>query len=297
MSFATIDFSTIAPPDIVEPLNYEVILGEMIADLQARDPAFTALVESDPAFKILEVAAYRELLLRQRVNDAARGVMLAYAARADLDQLGANMGLIRNVIDLGNPDAFPPVAPTMESDEEFRKRIQLAPEALSVAGPTGAYVFHALAVPDVADVSVVGPPTVDPGEVLVTVLGRSGDGVPSQATLDAVSAALEDVRPLTDQVTIQGAALVDYAISATIYTYAGPDPETVLAAAQEAADAYVVTQRRLGHDVTLSGVYAALHRPGVQRVELSSPVADVVITHEEVANCTGITLTIGGVGE
>ena len=53
--------------------------------------AFTALVESDPAWTILEVAAYRELLLRQRINDASRAVMLAFATGADLEHLGQSV--------------------------------------------------------------------------------------------------------------------------------------------------------------------------------------------------------------
>ena len=76
MSFTAIDLSTLPAPHVVEPIDYQTILSAMIADLQARDPAFTALVESDPAWKIIEVCAYREMLLRQRVNDAARAVIL-----------------------------------------------------------------------------------------------------------------------------------------------------------------------------------------------------------------------------
>jgi phage-related baseplate assembly protein len=117
-----------------------VIRDEMLADLRVREPSFDALVPSDPAFKILEVAAYREMLIRQRVNDAAKAVMLAYAQRGDLDQLGALLAVERLILDPGNLDAGIP--PTMESDEDFRRRIQLSPEGFSVAGPEGAYVFH-----------------------------------------------------------------------------------------------------------------------------------------------------------
>lgn len=292
-----IDLSALPSPQSVEPLSFEAIKAEMIADLQARDPSFTALVESDPALKVIEVFAYRELLLRQRVNDAIRATMLAYALGSDLDQRGALFGLARNVVDPGAPNAFPPVPPTMESDSEFRKRIQLAPEALSVAGPAGAYIFHALKVADVADVSVVGPPIVSPGEVVVTVLSRSGSGVPSAETLATVERQIEEARPLTDMVTVQAAELVDYAITATIYTYSGPDPSTVIDNAEASVAAYVAAQRRLGRDVTLSGVYAALHRPGVQRVELVSPSADVAIEYFQVANCAAVTLTAGGTAE
>jgi phage-related baseplate assembly protein len=85
----TIDFSSIPAPIIIEELDYEAILEEMIADLQARDPSYTEILESDPGVKILEVAAARELTLRQRVNDALRATLLRFAIGADMDNLAA----------------------------------------------------------------------------------------------------------------------------------------------------------------------------------------------------------------
>ena len=299
MAFPKIDLSQLAAPNIVEPLSFDVILAAMIADLQARDSTFTALVESDPAYKIMEVCAYRELLIRQRVNEAAKGVMLAYAAGTDLDQLGANMGITRNVITPANPNAFPPTAAVMESDSDFRARIQLAPEALSVAGPVGAYIFWAKTVADVLDVSVVSP---TPGAVVVTLLSRSGSGIPSQATIDAVTAALADVRPLTDQLTVQAATLVNYAISASVTTFDGPDSATVIAACQSAVQAYVASSFKLGRTISISGIYAALQQPGVDFVTLSplvdgQPLGNVTVTDAQAAFCTEITLTNGGVAQ
>lgn len=291
---AKIDLSQLAAPSVIESLSFDTILAEMIADLQTRDPAFSALVESDPSYKIIEVCAYRELLLRQRVNEACKGVMLAYAIGADLDQIGANWGLSRNVITPANPNAFPPTPAVMEGDAAFRARIQLAPESLSVAGPEGAYVFWAKSIADVLDVSVTSP---TPGDVVLSVLSRAGTGIPAQTTLDAVTAKLEDVRPLTDQVTVQAATLVNYAIEATVYTFDGPDPAAVIADCEVCAAAYAAKQKRLGLDITLSGIYAALHRPGVQRVELTAPAATIIVSESEAGNCTGIILTDGGIAQ
>jgi phage-related baseplate assembly protein len=296
-TFTTIDLSTLPAPDVVETLDYETILAAMLADLQARDPAFSALVESDPAFKILEVCAYRELIIRQRVNDSARATMMAYATGADLDQIGALFGVARLVITPADTEAVPPVAAVMESDTEFRRRIQLSLEGFSTAGPEGAYIFHALAADgDVADVSAVSP---NPGEVVVTVLSRTGDGTAGTPLLNAVEAALNDesVRPLTDLVTVQSATIVDFTVEAEIYTYPGPDSGAVIAEAEAALDAYLASVRQVGRDITLSGIYAALHRPGVQRVDLTSPAADVVIEDDEAGHCTSIDITHAGTDE
>lgn len=295
--FTAVDLSRLAPPDVVEQLDFEAILAEMVADLKARDSGFDAMVESDPAYKILEVAAYREVLLRQRVNEAAKACMLAYALDDDLDNLGALFGVPRLLIDAGDPDAAPPVAATYEDNEDYRRRITLALEGYSTAGPEGAYIFHALSADgDVLDASAISPA---PGDVVVTVLSRTGDGTADQALLDAVDATLsaESVRPLTDHVTVQSAAIVDYEITATLYFYAGPGSAEVMAAAQAAADAYAAEQHALGRDVTLSGIYAALHQPGVQRVDLASPAADIVVDRQQATYCTAITLTNGGVDE
>jgi len=292
-----IDLTLLAAPAVVEALDFETILAAMLADLTLRDATFTALVESDPAYKILEVCAYRELLIRQRVNDAARSVMLAYAAGTDLDHLAAAYGVARLLVDAGDPDAVPPVAATYESDAALRLRVQLAPESWTCAGSSGAYKFHALSASALVADAMVETPA--PGEVLVTVLSTEGDGEPSAALLDAVEAALSDetVRPLTDLVSVQAATIVEYAIEASLTLYTGPDAEVVRATAEAAALAYAGAQHKLGRDVTLSGLYAALHQPGVQNVSLVAPVADIVIDVDEAPYCTGVDVTIGGYDE
>lgn len=296
-SFTAVDLSRLQAPDIVEQISYEDILASMLADLQARDDVFTALVESDPAYKILEVAAYRETLLRQRVNEAANGVMLAFAVGVDLDQIAAKFNVVRLVIDPGDPDALPPVLPVYENDTDFRRRVQLAFEGMSTAGPRGAYYFHALSAhADVLDASVTSP---NPGDVIVTVLSRIGNGVPAGPVLDAVDARLsdEDVRPLTDNVTVQSASIVNFTVSASLTIYPGPDAAVVLAASQSALLAYIEANHRIGRDVTLSGLYHALHQEGVQNVTLTAPVASIAISETQASYCTGTTVVIGGVDE
>jgi phage-related baseplate assembly protein len=295
--FTAVDLSQLAVPDVVETLDFEAILAAMLADLRARDPEFDALVESDPAFKILQVAAYRETILRQRVNDAAKAVLLAYAGGADLDQIAANYNVARLVIDPGNPAAIPPVPPTMETDTSLRRRVQLSFEGFSTAGPVGAYIFHALgADPDVLDVSVASPA---PGDVVVTILSRQGDGTASAGLIAAVDGVLsaDQIRPLTDNVTVQSAAIVNYTVEAVLTLFNGPDSAVVLAQAEAALAAYIADTQRLGRDITRSAVFAALHQPGVQNVTLTSPAADIVITPAQAPFCTATAVTIGGFDE
>lgn len=292
-----IDLAQLPAPDVIQSLDYETIVTEMLTDLRARAPEFTALVESDPAYKILEVAAYRELILRQRVNDAARSVMVAHAKGADLDNLAALFGVARQITDQGDPAASPPIPPTYEDDERLRQRLPLSLDGFSTAGPSGAYRFHALnASGSVKDVSITSPSA---GQVVVTVLGDSGDGTPAPDLLATVNGALtsDDVRPLTDQVTVQAATVTRYQVGATLTFYSGPDRSVIMAAAQQSVTNYVNNQHRLGYDVTLSGLYAALHQPGVYKVSINSPLADVIIAPEEAAYCDQITVQDGGTNE
>ncbi|KAF1719805.1 baseplate assembly protein [Pseudoxanthomonas wuyuanensis] len=294
-TFTAVDLSRLPAPEVVETLDFEVIFAQMLAHLRLLDPQFDALAESDPTYKLLQVAAYREMNVRQRANDSVRAVMLAYAKGADLDHLGALLGVQRHQLDAGDPSQSIP--PTYESDTDFRRRIQLAPEGFSVAGPEGAYIFHALnSHSDVLDASATSP---SPGEVIVTVLSRQGDGSAAPALIETVAGALVDdaVRPLTDHVTVQGAEVVNYQIVARVYTYAGPDSALVLAESMRRLEAYIAGSHRLGRDVPLSGIYSVLHSEGVQRVEIDLPAADVVVDRTQATWCTLIDVAHGGVDE
>lgn len=291
-AFTVVDLSQLPAPNVVEPLDFETILEAMIADLQGRDETFTALVESDPAYKILEVCAYRELLMRQRVNEAAKAVMLAYATDADLGQLGANVGVQRLTIKPADDSTVPPTPAVMESDNDFRARIQLSPEGYTTAGSEGSYVFHGLgADADVRDIQAISP---EPGKVTVYVLSRTGDGTAPQETIDAVASTLngETVRPLTDEVTVLSANIVNYTVTAVLTLFPGPDANVVLQSAIDAVTAFTEDQRRIGYDVTLSGLYHALHQPGVQNVTLTSPTASLVLGDGQASYCTSINVTV-----
>lgn len=289
--YSAIDLSQVPVPNVVETIDYEAILTAMLADLQSRWPQFSALVESDPAYKILEVCAYREFILRARVNDAARAVLLATATGADLDNLAAFFGVERLLLDAGDPAALPPVPPTYEADADLRFRVQLALEGFSTAGPSGAYMFHARSASAlVKDVGVTSPA---PGEVRVTVLSTEGNGAPSAPVLAAVEAALNDdeVRPLCDLVVVQGATILAYAVTATLEFFDGPDAAVVLAAAEAAVQDYVASAHRIGRPIRRSALFAALHQPGVAQVTLTAPAADIVPTATEAAWCTAVTVT------
>lgn len=291
-----IDMSKLPAPAVVQVPAFEAILAGLKADMAAAYPpaADVLALESEPLTKWLERLAYQLVVERSARNDSAHAVMLAYAQGADLDHLGAFFGVQRLVVTQANPNAMPAVPQVMEDDDSFRARIQLAPRGYSVAGPVGAYVFHAKSADgQVLDAAATSP---SPGRVVVSVLARAGSGVPGADLLAKVLAAVnaDDVRPLTDEVVVQAAGIVPYAIAATVYTLPGPDASSVLAAIQQRIAAYAESMHRIGRQPTLSGIYAALHIEGVARVQLASPAADVAVGPTQASYCTGIAITFGG---
>ena len=276
-SFTPIDLSKLPAPDVIETLDFETLLTNYINDFVARNPNYATLLESDPAIILMQVVAYREMLLRARINEAAKANMLAYATKGDLDNLAAFFGVER----LEN-----------ETDERLRKRTQLALEGFSTAGPVGAYIFHSLSASnEVKSVSVKSP---NPGEVLVTILSNIDDGTASNDLVNAVDDKLneDDIRPLTDQVTTQGAEIVNYTVEAVITVYSGPSSAVVETEANDALQKFISDRHEIGRVIAISGIYDALHVDGVKKVELISPLSDVETTNEQAPYCTNIQVSV-----
>jgi len=179
-----------------------------------------------------------------------------------------------------------------ESDASLRRRVQLSFEGFTTAGSQGSYIFAALNSSGlVLDANAFSP---EPGLVSVYVLSREANGTASEQLLEVVTAAVnaEEVRPMTDQVSVLSAAVTDYQIEAVLTVFPGPDAELIRQAALEAAQAYASAVHRLAYDVTYSGLMAALHQPGVQSVELVTPSASIVNGDGEASFCTGISVTV-----
>ena len=68
MSGIGMELSTLPAPCIVEELSSDRIFASIWKDFIASYPDFSALLESDPAVKLIEVAAYREMLLRDDIR-------------------------------------------------------------------------------------------------------------------------------------------------------------------------------------------------------------------------------------
>ncbi|PYA61922.1 baseplate assembly protein [Serratia marcescens] len=297
----TIDLSQLPSPQIIEPLDFETILVDvkavMIAAFPADQQASVAAalsLESEPLNVIAQAMAYRELLLRRRINEGAAACMLSHAEGTDLDNLAANLDTERLTItpETDTSDAV------MESDEALRLRAQSAFEGMSVAGPSAAYEYFARSASGkVADARATSP---TPAEVVIAVLSTDGDGTASPELLAAVTAAVndEEVRPLGDRVTVRSADIVDYSIDAELFLYPGPESEPIINAAMASLRGFLAdNDKKIGRDVARSAISASLHVQGVQRVVLRSPSTDLQISDTQAARNIGYTVENGGTDE
>lgn len=278
----SLDLSRLDPPAAIRSLDYETILAERLARLKE---LFTAAgidydatsLESDPVAKLQETDAYRELIAKAAINDAVRSVMLAFATGADLDHLGAHYGTARL---------------QGEADADFRRRVLMAPEAFSAAGTVGAYTYHALsASADVRHVDVWSPA---PGFVTVAVQSRIGNGRASDALVETVRAYLsrEDIKPLTDVLSVRSAELIDFSIDLTAYVIHGPAPDAVKSQIVDSINAMVSSRKTPARDIPISAIVAAAQVGPVDKVVINSPTVDIATGHGEVGNLIALNVKV-----
>lgn len=289
MSFADITLEALPKPAIVEALDVETIIAERKARLIELHPACAPVLalESEPLTKLVEAGAYRELMLRQRYNEEALALTLAFAVGLDLDHIGLTYYQEPRLVITPAVGATPAV---METDAAYRRRLQLKPASWSTAGPRDAYLFHALSAH--ADVLDAGISTPFPGATVVAVMGRAADGRPTDEALAAVTARLNDmeVRPLCERVIVQPVTVSLYAAHVRIWTYPGADAAAKTTEATTALNTLVTKLYAVGMDATRSAIAAAAHVSGVQRVEVEQPTEDVVCDPTRVARCTWVNV-------
>ena len=288
----TLDLSALPRPAVVETLDYETVLTELRADLLRLYPAAAEVIdlESEPLAKLLQVAAYRELLIRARINDAARAVMLGWAVGTDLDNLAARYDLAR----------LPG-----EDDERLQSRVLMGYHALSAAGSPTSWRLRALSVS--VDVRQVDVWSDRPGRVKVSLLARVAARVEDvDAQQQAIGRALFGEHPqaaansMCWRVAVPGDAIVGQTEAALLAEDVRPltvDVDVTAARILPLAAAATQRVRQLGLraafrvDMTRAALVAALMGEGIRDAVLATPAADIAAGAGEVPVITSITVT------
>lgn len=308
-----IDLSRLPLPDVIERIDYEALLAERKARLLELTPeddrqslAELLTLESEPLAKYLQENAYREMILRQRINDAAAAGMLAANRGADLDGVAARYETQRL---------------EGEDDDRLRERSQLAFYQVAAAGPAQRYRRVALdAHPDVVAVDAWQQ---SPGVVRVAVLtrhtlpkedaseeamiiGRALFPQPSDKKLATIIGArgtpafvaaltrltADDVQPVGVDLRVSPASILTYAVNATVVVPLGPDPQRILDAARQKLTARLRELATFRVDVYRAPLKAALMVEGARTVELHEPMADIDRGPGEFAVATSINVDV-----
>jgi len=299
--FASLDLSLLPAP-LAVPVDYEAIRQQRLdlfkslwSQVIAANPNLgsynTDLLESDPVVILQEAAATREMLDLQAINDAVRSVMLAFATKADLDQLLALIGLRRLVITPANTGASPTPA-VMETDDDFRHRAQYALDGLAPGISGGGYRYIVTsAAPEVKNIGLIKQ---SGGHIDVILLGRSIDGTVTSDVVGRVNDILQadDGGQLTDIVSVRSAMPKTYVIIVTAIIPNGPSADTVKANATAALQAATNDLMQIGQNVPTDALIAAGRISPITKFILLSPTSDVITAPDEVPFCQSITVNV-----
>lgn len=315
--FEDIDLARLgAVPDLVST-DFETELSALIAGFSARWEALrvsrpdlnlpvidATSLDSDAIGILLQEVAYRLVTVKKSYNDGVRAVMLASTWGAFLEHRAAEFGLTRQILIPANPATG--AAAVYEGDASLRRRRQMAIEAISNSGPYGAYIWFAEnAHPQVKNVAVYGPESgiagVDPGEVLIVVVDRRGDGTADSQVVEAIRLALSPkrVRPLTEAlVTVQSAAIVPFTVDVTLTVLPGADNSLIQSRALSRIQTYLDDRHKAGVKIARSGIESAATLldesglPLVEGVTVNSPASDVVPTLLQAGYASSVVVSV-----
>lgn len=276
-----IDLSQLPAPQAIEEISFKSIFEREKQKLIALCPehirtaiAATLELESEPLTIDLQQRAYAEMLLRTRINEAARATFLAFATGSDLDHIAASRGLSRKIIQEADEQATPPIPEIKESDTALRKRVQMHPEKFAAAGPRAAYKAHALDVDGVADAN---PIRHKAGTVRVYIKAHANNGIADASLLAHVKEYLsaEERRPLCDTVEVESGSLKNITIRYQTRYQSQLGKEVVQSEQQKALDILFSEHAHLGAHIALSKIIGALDVAGAEKVILHEPSADI----------------------
>ncbi len=279
-----IDLTTLATPRVIETVSYASILDQAIADLKERflKSGITYDVgnlETDPAKILVEVSSAREIIIRQRINDAAKANLIAYASGSDLDHLAAFYDVTRLA---------------GENDIQLRARVVLAIQARSPGGSSYWYKQAALRADTRIKDVVVYRETFWP-IIHVAVLSSQDGGVPDQAMRDAVTAEImsERVRLLNDTIIVEAAVTQTVDLAADVWLL--PDASSNLVTDLEGILRKAWQEESgVGFDLEISWLESRLHVEGVKKVVVTSPSASIINSEGSATALGTITLTNKG---
>ncbi len=164
------------------------------------------------------------------------------------------------------------------TDDEFYELMVTGQDAYTSAGARGAYEYYAKRVSTEIQDIVVNSPTA----CVVHIYAVMDDGTPASSEMKAAILAAcneEDIRPLTDQVSVEDVELATYNIDMTYYLSRSSTESaaTIQANVEAAVNAYIEWEHaRIGRDINPSKLTQLVVEAGAKRVVINSPAYTVL---------------------
>ncbi len=189
----------------------------------------------------------------------------------------------------------------IENDENFRERIQIAPESFSNAGSKKGYEYYARSAhKDIISCEVLTPPDTSPGFVEIYPLMTGGE-IPSDEIIASVYEACngESVRPDTDFLSVKKPERVNYNIDFQYWIDAknSSSASAIQQKVKEAVNEFIKWQRSdLGRDINPSELNYKIMSAGAKRCEIYEP-RFTVLRKYELAVCQSKNVIYSGLEE
>ncbi len=245
-------------PTAISKLSFEEIKAEIIANIKALKPDIE-LVESDDYMVMLEAFAYRELYLRNLINEDIKKMLRHYSGGADLDNFIFSFFGGEKRLD-------------GEDDLAFLERAKLSLNSYSSAGSEQSYEYWTKSFSaNIYDVKAIKKSA---GVVLIVYVAISE--INESELYSFVSD--KKVRPLTDSVEVKEAIKVPINLEASVTIFDSNSLENI----QQQIMKNFSNRFYIGEKVIFSKLIDLLHINGVYRVDTNIK-NDVEIASNEVA--------------
>lgn len=285
----SIDISRLPAPDAIEALDFEALYAAFKVRFlafwetqRAINPALPAYdvqsLETDPAGIVGEAWSYLRLMDRQRVNDAFRALLAAYAKGSNLEGIAAGRNLARIVIVPATSSA----AAILEGDDALLRRYLLSFDVPASAS-AGRYLYDAwTAWPQSGDKTLglwdarVNGRAIHGrvGDTDVVVIGPEGR-LPTPAELASVRAAVTHPNraPEAVAISVMAASRVEYAVSLVLEVPAvGPSPDVLKAEAINRVTAAAKDRTLVGGEIPAGLLSGSAFGVGIIKVRDRAPV-------------------------
>jgi phage-related baseplate assembly protein len=287
--------ANLQPMIVLQPLDAESILGNRMTRFKQLwayyDPPAAAQydvenLEFDPIKINQELCTYFELMIRDRVNQAARSVTLAYAIGTDLDAIATR---------------YPGGMPRLdgESDDRYRRRIWLSPNTLSPHGTAEGYEFWALtALPALRDVTAMRSVQIDyyPTILITCLMEPPAEPNPSDEQLIAIRTYIQDLsrQGLTDVISVNPPKVMNIDYDIAVWLYPGASWPQIQTNITNNLSKLINDQYWLGHDHSLMAINSQCAMSGVHHIDIVSPAENVMVPMDWIVRVRNIYVTLAG---